>query len=166
MWTAPWLQDLKASESDRLRSYVRSVDAVMMTAAEMGSATRGPNRLAASSAAGWLGVSRVLDRSITHIFRPASSGIGREDEERPHAPNFGSVSLFDREPFLRPDRITVRAPRADAVKDRGTRPRNAAPKASLRAASTAPGFRGRMVHAAWLSSVLRWLLKACAFFGL
>ncbi len=70
-----------------------------------------------------------------------------------------SVSWFDREQFLRPDRIAGSAPRAAAVKERSAQrsDRAAAPQASLTAASTARGWCGRAdrAHAACLS--ISWL---------
>jgi hypothetical protein len=48
MWTAPSLQEWQHRRSKRLRSYVRPVEAVALTAAKMGTATRVPNSKAVS----------------------------------------------------------------------------------------------------------------------
>src|SRR5262245_48728301 len=83
--------------TDRLRSYVRSVARSHMTAAKMGSATRVPNTFAmlAIATIGYLGVSRVWDRSITPSA-PSRASFGNSTMARkssPFARNFELESL-------------------------------------------------------------------------
>src|SRR5665213_2828985 len=72
-------------------------------AAELVSATRAPSNDAALTAVASVGMSRVQDRPITPS-PPASSGLGgrglvaRQTQQ--------SVSVFDCDPFLRPDHLT------------------------------------------------------------
>ncbi len=91
-----------------------------MDAAELAFATRVPNNDAAWTAVARSGVSRVLDRSIT-IFTfmqvPASGAGGLVPRQTRIRQT--SVSLFGREPFLRPGHHEEGAPRAEAVKERG-----------------------------------------------
>src|ERR1700733_15312173 len=66
MWTAPGLQELGEGASKRLRSYVRSVDAVAHDRCQDGFRdTRPKQKFGIELALGSLGVSRFRDRSIT-----------------------------------------------------------------------------------------------------
>src|SRR5271157_3615637 len=116
-----------------------------MTAAEMGSAMRDPNTLAAWTAGGCLGVARIWDRSITPSA-PASRRWATRGSWLSERPTFRTVSLFDRAPFPRPDHVVAgRAARrrGQALRSGAEQPRHAAPEACLTTASTARGSTAR-----------------------
>src|SRR5882724_13720096 len=83
MWTAPWLQEFVRVNPIACDHMSGLLSRSHMTAAKMGSATRGPNSQTASFANGSHGLSRVLGSiDHTHLLEQASaSGLRR----RPHA---------------------------------------------------------------------------------
>ncbi len=140
MWTAPCLQENWGGVVRIACAHMCGFGA-LMDAAELVSATRAPSNDAAFSAVASLGMSRVLDRSITPlplVQVPAfgARGLpGRQTRE---------VSFFVRSRAVSPSRprnlgCAARRHGQGARK----RPRRAAPQASLRVPSTARRFGGR-----------------------
>ena len=107
-----------------------------MTAAKMGSATRGPNITAACFADGSHGFPRVLGSiDHTHLLEQASASSMRR---RPHAElghlvvwlqiMFGTICMGEDDSFAYADGGALRAPGASAVKaDRRSPPQAAWP---------------------------------------
>jgi hypothetical protein len=131
MWTAPTCKRWRSSGSDRLRSYVRSVDG--------GAHDRLPRWVPRSEfltaqrfrsgAAGSLGVSRIWDRSITPSApSQASSGLSAGRQSLPRRTRYASVIAVVSRDLLR-----------DSSEGRGAEPpRSAALRPSRAAASAKP----------------------------
>ena len=81
MWTAPWLQEFVRVNPIACDHMSGLLSRSHMTAAKMGSATRGPNNQTASFANGSHGLSRVLGSiDHTHLLeqaRPPACGVSR-----------------------------------------------------------------------------------------
>src|SRR5258705_3007400 len=81
MWTAPWLQEFVRVNPIACDHMSGLLSRSHMTAAKMGSATRGPNSQTASFANGSHGLSRVLGSiDHTHLLeqaRPPACGVSR-----------------------------------------------------------------------------------------
>src|SRR5713101_8038485 len=81
MWTVPWLQEFVRVNPIACDHMSGLLSRSHMTAAKMGSATRGPNNQTASFANGSHGLSRVLGSiDHTHLLeqaRPPACGVSR-----------------------------------------------------------------------------------------
>ena len=146
MWTAPCLQELAVCRSKRLRSYVRSVDAVAQDRCQDGFPQREFQTVERhETTIGSRGVSRVLDRSITPSAPlPQASALARgefrgraERQVENRTAAIVVLIMFDHSPSLTDGHRE--APRASAVKaDR--RPPPQAARSGLDGASTALNF--------------------------
>src|SRR6267154_5364188 len=147
MWTAPWLQEFVRVNPIACDHMSGLLSRSHMTAAKMGSATRGPNNQTASFANGSHGLSRVLGSiDHTHLLeqaRPPACGVSRVPNLVIRSISWRSCwapSLSEDDSFAYADGGALGARRAGAVKaDRRSPPQAAWPSRRLPGAKLSVG---------------------------